>query len=163
MSKITNKHCFLASIAIEQGSIGSVDEHVLDHFPDHRIKRGEKTIQKVTLKHLLTMTAPYKYRSEPWSKICVQEDRSMAALDFLGGRRGMTGEFQYSTLDIHILTGIIAVVSKMTTVDFANKYLFEPLAITPRKIYVAPDAETHKTFMYRNYKCYIGEQIALDD
>lgn len=109
------------------------------------------------------MTAPYKYRSESWSKICVQEDRSMAALDFLGGRRGMTGEFQYSTLGIHILTGIIAVVSKMTTVDFANKYLFEPLAITPRKIYVAPDAETHKTFMYRNYKCYIGEQIALDD
>lgn len=92
------------------------------------------------------MTAPYKYKSEPWSKICVQEDWSIAALDFLGGRRGITGEFQYSTLGIHILTGIIAVVSKMTTVDFANKYLFEPLTIAPRKIYVAPDAEAHKAF-----------------
>ena len=119
---------------------------MLDYFPDYKIKRGEKTIQKVTLKHLLTMTAPYKYRSEPWSKICVQEDWSIAALDFLGGRRGMTGEFRYSTLGIHILTGIIAAVSKMTTVDFANKYLFEPLAIAPRKIYVAPDAEAHKVF-----------------
>ena len=92
------------------------------------------------------MTAPYKYKSEPWSKICVQEDWSIAALDFLGGRRGITGEFQYSTLGIHILTGIIARVSKMTTVDFANKYLFEPLMIAPRKIYVAPDAEAHKAF-----------------
>ena len=136
----------LAGIAIEQGLIGSVDDYVLDYFPDYRIKRGEKTIQKVKLKHILTMTAPYKYKSEPWSKICVQEDWSIAALDFLGGRCGITGEFQYSTLGIHILTGIIARVSKMTTVDFANKYLFEPLMIAPRKIYVAPDAEAHKAF-----------------
>jgi len=67
-------------------------------------------------------------------------------LDFLGGKRGMTGEFQYSTLGIHILTGIIARASKMTTVDFANQYLFDPLTIAPRKIYVAPDAEAHKAF-----------------
>ena len=136
----------LVGIAIEQGLIGSVDDYVLDYFPEYKIKRGEKTIQKVTLKNLLTMTAPYKYKSEPWSKICVQEDWSIDALDFLGGRRGITGEFQYSTLGIHILTGIIAAVSKMTTVDFANKFLFEPLSIAPRKIYVAPDAETHKAF-----------------
>lgn len=136
----------LTGIAVEQGLIGSIDDYVLDYFPDYKIKRGEKTIQKVTLKNLLTMTAPYKYKSEPWSKICVQEDWSIAALDFLGGRRGMTGEFQYSTLGIHILTGIIARESKMTTVDFANKYLFEPLTIAPRKIYVAPDAEAHKAF-----------------
>ena len=58
----------------------------------------------------------------------------------------MTGEFKYSTLGIHILTGIIAVESKRTTVDFANKYLFEPLTIAPRKIYAAPDAEAHKVF-----------------
>lgn len=136
----------LVGIAIEQGLIGCIDDYVLDYFPDYKIKRGEKTIQKVTLKNLLTMTAPYKYKSEPWSKICVQEDWSIATLDFLGGRRGITGEFQYSTLGIHILTGIIARVSKMTTVDFANKYLFEPLMIAPRKIYVAPDAEAHKAF-----------------
>ena len=136
----------LIGIAIEQGLIGSVDDYVLDYFPEYKIKRGEKTIQKVTLKNLLTMTAPYKYKSEPWSKICVQEDWSIAALDFLGGRRGITGEFQYSTLGIHILTGIIAAVSKMTTVDFANQFLFEPLTIAPRKIFVAPDAEAHKAF-----------------
>ncbi len=123
----------LVGIAIEQGLIGSIDDYVLDYFPNYKIKRGEKTIQKVTLKNLLTMTAPYKYKSEPWSKICVQEDWSIAALDFLGGRSGITGEFQYSTLGIHILTGIIATVSKMTTVDFANKFLFEPLTITPTK------------------------------
>ena len=39
----------LIGIAIEQGLIGSVDDYVLDYFPDYKIKRGEKTIQKVTL------------------------------------------------------------------------------------------------------------------
>lgn len=136
----------LVGIAIEQGLIGGIDDYVLDYFPAYKIKRGEKTIQKVTVKHLLTMTAPYKYRSEPWSKICVQEDWSIAALDFLGGRRGMTGEFQYSTLGIHILTGIIAAVSEMTTAAFANQFLFAPLEIAPREPYVAPDAEAHKAF-----------------
>lgn len=136
----------LIGIALDQGLIGSLDDYVLDYFPDYKIKRGEKTIQKVTLKNLLTMTAPYKYKSEPWSKICVQEDWSIAALDFLGGRRGKIGEFQYSTLGIHILTGIIARVSQMTTVDFANKYLFDPLNIAPRQVYVAPDAQAHKAF-----------------
>ena len=52
----------LVDIAIEQGLIGSIDDYVLDYFPNYKIKRGEKTIQKVTLKNLLTMTAPYKYK-----------------------------------------------------------------------------------------------------
>ena len=55
----------LIGIAIDQGLISDVRQHVLDFFPEYNIKRGEKTIQQVTLEHLLTMTAPYKYRSEP--------------------------------------------------------------------------------------------------
>lgn len=44
----------LVGIAIEQGLIGGIDDPVLDYFPDYKIKRREKTIQQVTLKHLLT-------------------------------------------------------------------------------------------------------------
>lgn len=36
----------LVGIAVEQGLIGSIDNYVLDYFPDYKIKRGEKTIQK---------------------------------------------------------------------------------------------------------------------
>ena len=75
----------LVGIAIDKGLIGSIDDYVLDYFPNYKIKRGEKTIQQVTLRNLLTMTAPYKYKSEPWTKICVQVDWSIAALVFLGG------------------------------------------------------------------------------
>lgn len=136
----------LVGIALDQGLINSIDQPVLDFFPEYTVKRGEKTIQKVTLRHLLTMSAPYKYKYEPWTKICSSDDWTLSALDFLGGRKGLTGEFKYSTLGIHILSGIISKTSGLKTVDFANKYLFEPLGIEKHHNYLAKTAEEHKQF-----------------
>lgn len=136
----------LAGIAVDQKLIEDVNQPVLSFFPEYRIKRGEKTIQNVTIRHLLTMTAPYKYKYEPWTKICSSEDWTISALDFLGGRAGVTGEFKYATLGIHILTGIIAKVSGMKTVDFANQYLFEPAGVKVHENYLAETAEEHKEF-----------------
>ena len=137
----------LVGIALDQRLIRDVSQPVLDFFPDYSVKRGEKTIQQVTLRHLLTMTAPYKYRSEPWTRVCTSDDWTVAALDLLGGRVGITGAFRYSTLGIHILTGILAKTSGMNTVDFANRYLFAPLGIAPFQNYEALTAEEHKAFI----------------
>lgn len=146
MSATKSIVALLVGIAIDQNLIENVNQPILSFFSDYKIKRGEKTIQKVTIRHLLTMTAPYKYKYEPWTKICSSEDWTISALDFLGGRAGLTGEFKYSTLGIHILTGIITKVSGMKTVDFANKYLFEPIGTKTHKNYLAETAEEHKEF-----------------
>ena len=119
----------LTGIAIDKGYIRGVDQKVMDFFPDYTPKRGEKTINSVTIRHLLTMTAPYKYRSEPWTKVCTSEDWTVAALDLLGGRAGITGEFKYATLGIQILTGIIENAAGSKCIDFANQNLFGPLGI----------------------------------
>lgn len=137
----------LVGIAKDKGLIQSIDEPVLDFFPKYIVKRGEKTIQQVTLRHLLTMTAPYKYRSEPWTKICTSDNWTTSALDLLGGRAGLDGTFRYSTLGIHILTGIITETSGMKTTDFVNRYLFEPLGIAPHVGFLAQTAEEHKAFI----------------
>ncbi len=129
MSVTKSIMALLTGIAIDKGLIKSVDQKVLGFFPDYRVKRGEKTIYDVTLRHLLTMTAPYKYKSEPWTKVCTSDDWTKAALDLLGGRKGITGEFKYSTLGIQILSGIIANASGMKVIDFVNTFLFEPLGI----------------------------------
>ena len=118
----------LAGIAADKGFI-SIDDKVMDYFPDYQVKRGEKTICDVTVRHLLTMTAPYKGKSEPWKKVCTSDDWTKAALDFLGGRAGITGEFRYATLGIQILAGIIERASGEKLIDFANKNLFIPLGI----------------------------------
>lgn len=137
----------LIGIAIDKGMIESVNQKVLDFFPDYVTKRGEKTIQEVSLYHLLTMTAPYKYKSEPWTKVCMSEDWTKSVLDLLGGRNGITGEFKYSTLGIHVLSTIITKVSNMPTLEFANEYLFRPLGIKARKNYIVKNKEEHIGFV----------------
>ena len=42
----------LAGIALDKGCIESVDQKVMDFFPDYSVKRGEKTIYDVTIRHL---------------------------------------------------------------------------------------------------------------
>lgn len=137
----------LIGIALDQGLIGSVNQKVLEFFPDYAVKRGEKTIYDVTLAHLLTMTAPYKYRSEPWKKVCTSQDWTKAALDLLGGRSGITGEFRYATLGIQILAGVIEHASGMRCIEFANKYLFAPLEIPAHTIHGDSSKEDQLDFL----------------
>ena len=125
----------LAGIAVDKGFIKDVDEKVISFFPGYQVKRGEKTIYDVTVKHLLTMTAPYKYKSEPWKKVCTSDDWTKTALDLLGGRAGITGEFKYATLGIQILSGIIENASGEKCIDFANDNLFLPLGIPKHTIH----------------------------
>lgn len=86
MSATKSVVSLLVGIAIDQGMNGSVDDKVLSYFPEYPVKRGEKTIYDVTVKHLLTMRAPYKGHGDPWTKVCSSEDWTAASLDFLGGR-----------------------------------------------------------------------------
>ena len=123
----------LVGIAIDKGYIKSVEDYAMDYYKDvYTPKRGEKTIYDVTIRHLLTMQAPYKGKSEPWKKVCTSSDWSLTILDFLGGRSGITNEFRYHTLGTQILLGIIRQVSGMNILEFANNYLFKPLGIEPR-------------------------------
>ena len=146
MSATKSVVSLLTGIAVDKGLIGSIDDKVLDYFPEYQIKRGEKTIQQVTIRHLLTMRAPYKCKGDPWSKVCASEDWTKTSLDFLGGRKGLTDEFSYRTVCLHILSGILYQASKMKTVDFANEYLFGPLGIRKHEIFYAKSAEEHKAF-----------------
>lgn len=122
----------IAGIALDKGFIKNVDQKVMDFFPDYTVKRGEKTIYEVTIRHLLTMTAPYKGQSEPWKKVCTSEDWTLTILDYLGGRKGITGEFRYATLGIQILAGIIERATGEKCIDFANRFLFTPLGLAER-------------------------------
>ena len=146
MSATKSVVSLLTGIAVDKGLIKSIDDKVLDYFPDYQVKRGEKTIQQVTIRHLLTMRAPYKGKGDPWSKVCASEDWTKSSLDFLGGKKGLTDEFSYRTVCLHILSGILYQASKMKTVDFANEYLFGPLGIRKHENFYAKSAEEHKAF-----------------
>ena len=135
----------LIGIAIDKGYIKSVDDYVMDYFKDYTPKRGEKVIYDVKIKDLLTMTAPSKGKSEPWKKICTSNDWTYTTLDILGGKSG-NREFKYRTLLVQILLGIIKNSSKMNVLDFANKYLFNPLGIASRTSANCFNAEEQKEY-----------------
>ena len=137
----------LVGIALDNGMIKSLDEKVLSYFPEYTVRRGEKTIQDVTIRHLLTMKASYKCKGDPWTKVCGSEDWTKTSLDLLGGRKGLTGEFNYQTVCLHILSGILFRATGMKTVDFANEFLFAPIGIKEHKTFFVKNAEEHKAFI----------------
>ena len=152
----------LAGIALDRGAIQSLDQKVMDFFPDYTVKRGEKTIYEVTIRHLLTMTAPYKYKSEPWKNVCTSNDWTLAVLDYLGGRKGITGEFKYATLGIQILAGVIEKATGRKCIDFANDVLFTPLDLPKRILHGESSKEDQFDFFMnknpRKYEWYSDPQ-----
>lgn len=147
MSATKSVAALLTGIAVDNGMIGSIDDKVLSYFPEYTVKRGEKTIFDVSIRHLLTMRAPYKGHGDPWTKVCTSDDWTRASLDFLGGRRGITDEFDYRTVCLQILSGILYKASGMKTVDMANKYLFTPLGIAEHESFYAVTVAEHKGFI----------------
>jgi CubicO group peptidase (beta-lactamase class C family) len=120
----------LIGIAIDKGHIKSADTKVLDFFPDYIVKKREKVIQKITLKDLLTMTAPYKYRFNPYIKYFTSDDFVKFSLDLLGGKDDI-GKFRYAPLiGPDIFSGILVKATGKPLLDFAKENLFEPLGIT---------------------------------
>ena len=119
----------LIGIAIDKGYIKSVNQKVLDFFPDYIVKKREKSIQNITLKNLITMTAPYKYIIPPYIKYFTSNDMVNFSLDYLGGL-GKIGKFKYTPLiGPDILSGILANVTGQSVLDFARENLFTPLGI----------------------------------
>ena len=140
----------LIGIAIDKGLIESLDQKVLDFFPEYTPKRGEKTAQLVTLRDMMTMTTPFKYKSAPYTKYFSSESWVRSALDLLGGK-GAIGEFRYTPLiGPDILSGILTRVTGQSVLEFAKANLFAPLGIRVSENIVFASKEEQLTII-KNY------------
>ncbi len=120
----------LVGIAIREGFIDNLEQKVYNFFPEYTDDNTNESKLEIKIKHLLTMTAGLK-----WT-----ENDIKSMLTFISGQRiknilrlplietpGTT--FNYNTGLTHLLSGIITKSSGMSTLEFANKYLFENLNI----------------------------------
>lgn len=137
----------LIGIALDKGCIKDIEEKVLDFFPEYKVKKGETTIQNITLKDMLMMTAPYKYRFfAPYVKYFTSSNWVEFSLDLLGGR-GKIGTFRYAPLiGPDILSGILVKATGQSVFDFAAENLFSPLGITVEKSLVFQNKEEQMAF-----------------
>lgn len=148
----------LIGIAIDKGYINSVDQKILDFFDDYTVKKNEKTIQTITIRDILTMTAPYKYRREPYRKFFKSKDWLNFALDIIGGN-GQKGEFLYSAIiGTHILSGIFTKATGQNAYDFACEHLFSPLGINVESSYVIRTKKQQMSFYKSKYiSCWTAD------
>ena len=118
----------LVGIAIDAGYIKNADQRVLDFFPEYVPNPADQQKQDITIRHLLTMTAPYSYEQEPFEKLCMSPDWAKFILDMLG-QNGSIGNFKYSTAGAHLLSVIITRSTGKSARAFANEYLFRPIGM----------------------------------
>ncbi|MGX5436772.1 serine hydrolase domain-containing protein [Bacillus thuringiensis] len=115
----------LIGICIDKGYIKSVDQRVIEFFPEYNVNSSE-----VTVSHLLTMTAPHPFVDwqEPLEELCTQQDWIQYTLNRIGSG-GEIGSFKYSSAGAHILSAIIMNATGKNAREFANEYLFQPLGM----------------------------------
>ncbi|CAH0121932.1 hypothetical protein PAE9249_04467 [Paenibacillus sp. CECT 9249] len=120
----------LIGIAIDAGYIQNADQKVLDFFPEYASDAADRQKRAITVRHLLTMTAPYPFEDwrEPLDKMCMQPDWVRYTLDMLG-QGGNLGAFKYSTAGAHLLSAIITRSTGQSAREFANERLFSPIGM----------------------------------
>jgi CubicO group peptidase (beta-lactamase class C family) len=120
----------LIGIAINKGYIESTDQKVLDFFPEYIPTTDNPQKHEVTLRHLLTMTAPYSFEDwhEPFDKLCASQDWIKYTLDMLG-ENGSIGAFKYSSAGAHLLSAILTRSTGKAAREFANEHLFAPIGM----------------------------------
>ena len=75
----------------------------------------------------------------------------------MGGRKPI-GEFKYTSVGIHLLSGLIENATGLSLLDFATRHLFEPLGIEKPKQTMIPSKEAYMAFIkYKGVNVWISD------
>jgi CubicO group peptidase (beta-lactamase class C family) len=120
----------LIGIGIGEGYINSINDHMINYFPNRTIKNLNSQKQAVTLKHLLTMTSGLEWDDNiDYYNMTFHSDWVQYVLD-----RPMTTQpgiaWNYNSGGSHLLSAILQQVTPNGTLAYAKLHLFDPLNIT---------------------------------
>ncbi len=118
----------LIGIAIDQGIIEGVDDLITKYLDDVAPDK-----QQMTIRHLLTMTSGVPWEEgvgyNDWNRMIDSGNPYRFWMD--RGRKHTLGEhWEYSSGDTHILSVILTNAAGVSTLAFAEEYLFGPLGIS---------------------------------
>ena len=125
----------LIGIAIDKGYIKSVDQPLLELFPENTSAVQDSDKRKITLRHLLTMAAGLKcedsvrYEFKGLKKMWQSDDWVQYMID-LPVIAPPGNNFEYCNGVSALLTAIIQKTTGITAFEFAKQHLFNPLNIT---------------------------------
>lgn len=117
----------LIGVAINKG-IMSLDQKMIDSFPEYKSFATDTNVNNITLRHLLTMRSGIKgdeefysvfTSSSNWIKTIIE-----SRLKFTPGSGSL-----YSTASTHLISGMLTKAAGMSTMEFAKVNLFDPMGI----------------------------------
>lgn len=120
----------LLGIALDKQYISSIDEKIYKLLPDYNFKK-DTLKNEITIKHLITMKSglasiekgvnalKFLFNNGDWVKYILNLPLESKPGD----------KFVYNSANTHLLSAIISNATDMSTYDFADKYLFQPLGI----------------------------------
>ncbi len=122
----------LIAIAVDQGKL-DLDQPVVSFFPGRTIANLDERKSHLTVRHLVSMrngmeSGCYSADASTLDAMRATPDWVQAVLD-----RPMVAEpgteFCYDSPGMHLLSAILQQATGMTALDFATRYLFDPLGI----------------------------------
>jgi CubicO group peptidase (beta-lactamase class C family) len=128
----------LVGIALQQGKINSLDDRMVDYFPNRTIRNLDARKKAVRLIDLMTMKGgfdwpersyPYTDPRNPWIQALRSNDTVQFVLDApMAVKPGTV--WAYNGGFSQLLSAIVTYKTGMSTMEFAKENLFGPLGIT---------------------------------
>jgi CubicO group peptidase (beta-lactamase class C family) len=117
----------LIGIALQQQMLETTHTSIFALFPEYAYLGEQEQRKTVLLHHLLSLTSGFELQGSVDAFL----EHTVSLEEILS--RPVAHEpgtvFSYDDINIHLLSLILARITGMPTVDFAQKYLFEPLGI----------------------------------
>ena len=121
----------LVGIAIKEGFIDSLDQPMIDFYPEYNTPSLDPKKREITIRHLLMMKAGFD-RDANVDPIISESSNWIREIIRLPLVNDPGETFTYSTMGAHLLSGIITKATHMSTRSFSETYLCNPLDISIR-------------------------------
>lgn len=118
----------LIGIAIQEGYIDSLDQRMIDFYPEYDNHDLDPRKKNITIRHLLTMQSGFDQESNIGLEVGLAPNM-IAAIIGSELRFDPGTDFLYSTHGSHILSGIITKATGMSALEYAIKKLFTPMGV----------------------------------
>lgn len=117
----------ITGIALQKGYF-TLDDKVMDYFPEYVYDTMDVRKQDITIRHLMTMRMGIDNEENNLFDVLATENwiKTTIELPLLSA----PGEkFRYSSLQTHLLSAILEKTSGLSTFDLTKKYLLDPMGI----------------------------------
>ena len=121
----------LVGIALREKFLDSLGQKLMSFFPEYDSPTLDPRKRDITIEHLLTMRSGFDLmENADYSAMLNANTDWMKEIISAPMRTSPGLAFNYSSLNVHLLSGILTKASRMSTMRLAQNFLLQPLTIS---------------------------------